>query len=286
MGITYVVEWKAIEGKTEMDSLNSYCEKLESMGATRLPEKFVLEYDTFVPSNSNKTLIVVKSSDYPRSRFVQFEGMSNFITFDENINSFISRLGGVVQPKKGGKLSIRGYSFELNNYFIKIGVVSQANVSKSLSLEVEYRPCQFAMKQGWIFLMYLVRKILNTQQPSIPPLYQFAEPRPYTYEYTITQYLDLFNKVFNRGVVQKKPQQQLTNNMANNNQQMIRNQQIRPQQQQQQQQPMVTSSNQQQQQIPQQILQSTHHGNQVQQQGFPQQQQQMRLNRPITKQDG
>lgn len=52
------------------------------------------------------------------------------------MNQFLSRLSSVWQPKKGGRLEIKGQSYKFEDFNFKVGVVSQAALTIGISLEV------------------------------------------------------------------------------------------------------------------------------------------------------
>lgn len=195
MGVTYVTEWKPIEGKSVQESCERYFSLLEMLGAEKIGN-YSIECESFhnPMAPNSKTLHIISCSEYPASRFAQFEEGCSIIT-DSKITQFLTRLSSMWQPKKGGKLEIKGQSFRFEDYDLKVGVVSHASSSITISLEVEYRPCMYVTKECWAIISGVLQTVMGDQAPTVMPLNLNIEDKAYVYDITADQYLNLFIKL-------------------------------------------------------------------------------------------
>lgn len=86
----------------------------------------------------NKVLQTVLNSEYPASTFAWFEDGSSVVC-DNVLTSFMLKLGEHWQVRKGGKMECKGQKYTLQDFVLKIGIVTQSSSSKGILIEVFFQ---------------------------------------------------------------------------------------------------------------------------------------------------
>lgn len=92
-------------------------------------------YFVFHSDYQGKPLHIISNSEYPQSKFAHFEDGPSLVA-DTMLPNFLSKLRQYWLPRKGAKMECRGQRYELNDFLIKIGVLSLGSNTRGLGIEV------------------------------------------------------------------------------------------------------------------------------------------------------
>ena len=198
MGVTVVVPWKISEGRSLQQTIEDFNATLEGLNFKKAG-LFTVECETFYSvhgqQQQGKHLHMVSNSEFPASRFAQFDEGSSSLVTDVMLFPFLTKLRSHWQQKKGGKIESKGHRYQYLDFIVKIGVVSIAGSTRGVSVEIEYTPCVFA-KDAWNILTEIMQLVLGDQTPSVLPMSMSSRPNEvYTAEHTVQQYIEMFNNI-------------------------------------------------------------------------------------------
>lgn len=197
MGVTIVVPWKLAEGRSLQQTIEDFNTTLEGLNFKKAG-LFSVDCESFysvLNQGQGKHLHMVSNSEYPASRFAQFDEGSSSVVTDVMLFPFLTKLRSHWQQKKGGKIESKGHRYEYLDFIVKIGIVGIGGSTRGVSVEIEYTPCVFA-KDCWNILQEIMQMILGDQTPSVLPLSMSARPNDvFTPEHTVQQYIEMFNNI-------------------------------------------------------------------------------------------
>ncbi|XP_053310250.1 mediator of RNA polymerase II transcription subunit 20 [Spea bombifrons] len=198
MGVTCVCQVPLAEGKSVQQTVELLTHKLEQMGAEKQGTFFV-DCETYHTASigstgqTGKLLYVMHNSEYPLSTFALFENGPCLVA-DLNLDVLMVKLKGFFQNAKANKMETRGTRYQYCDFLVKIGTVTVGQSGRGISVEVDYCPCAVP-GDCWNLMVEFIQSFMGSHGLSVPPVFNAKHDVLYSPADTMTQYMELLNKI-------------------------------------------------------------------------------------------
>ena len=138
---------------------------------------------------------MLHSSEYPRTTFAVLDSM-NCIVADNSLDAIFMNLRPFYAPsaKKGLKIEVKGYIYEVKSYAVKFGPVMMGSTNKGIVVETEDQGND-SVAQSWEKLTGFVKGLLDYPNAISPPQFSANSNRPYNASDSMIHYAYIFTQI-------------------------------------------------------------------------------------------
>lgn len=199
--------WDPPEGYNPTQAMDTLQKKVEllsgrSLGAWSIDCETLQSTPALSAGGPQKLIHMLHNTEYPITTFAVLDSMTCIVA-ESSLDAIFMNLRHFYAPsvKKGQKIEVKGYHFELKDYLVKFGSIAIGSTNRGIVVEVEDTANEMVPK-CWEPLTEFVKGLLDYSSDNIvPPHFSSVSNRQYRASDRMIHYAHIFTQLRKPGMV-------------------------------------------------------------------------------------